>query len=144
MTHKRIVAAVLFVGLLVIGLGVWLISPFSNAKVNRATFDLIDKGMTLSEVQTLLGGPPRDYTRGRRGAKWEHTLAFSRVPPFIVFAGDPFHVHTWTSYEGYISLLFDRHGKVIGKFYDEVMPINESDGVIDWLRLILLRSGFVI
>jgi outer membrane protein assembly factor BamE (lipoprotein component of BamABCDE complex) len=44
--------------LAVLAVGLWLISPASSA-ITRANAAQVQKGMTLEEVETILGGPAR-------------------------------------------------------------------------------------
>jgi hypothetical protein len=95
-------------------------------------------GMTLAEVQAILGGPPGDYTHGRYGPEWLYTPAISRVGPFIGIRLGEDQIFRWTTSQGHIEVLCDSRGEVRGRFYDDVVPTNRSGGLLDWFRALLL------
>lgn len=61
-TRLAILTAVALVMLLV-GALVPVVFP-QPSKVTRANFECIERGMTLAEVEAILGGPPGDYRTG--------------------------------------------------------------------------------
>jgi hypothetical protein len=48
--------------LLLFGVGAWLLYP--RSAITRANAEKIREGMTLAEVEAILGGPPRDDSTG--------------------------------------------------------------------------------
>jgi hypothetical protein len=78
--------------------------------IDRAGYLEIDKGMTLAEVEAILGVPAGDYTTGpttsfRNG--WHG-------------AGDK----EWASHKGVISVWFDPQGKIMDKDFSAVTPVT--------------------
>ena len=62
MNRRRTLLLALPVALVLFGVA-WLFWPDSSA-INREAFDLIQVGMTRDDVESLLGGPPREDVRG--------------------------------------------------------------------------------
>jgi hypothetical protein len=63
MSRRRFIAASVLICLLAAGAVVALYWPRATA-ITRANAAAIQKGMTLAEVEAILGGPPRDETTG--------------------------------------------------------------------------------
>jgi hypothetical protein len=82
-------------------------------RANKETCDRIQPGMTMEEVEGLIGGPPGDYTTGL----W--------VRPIPVIGRFGHRVEQWTSDGGEIIVLFDRKGEVEKAFFDESSKTGE-------------------
>jgi hypothetical protein len=78
--------------------------------INKNGFAAIREGMTLEEVEAIFGRAPGDYT-----VKKNAGLGFR----FGIGMG-PFRDEEWISDHGWITLTFDREGKVIRKEFREV------------------------
>lgn len=77
-TRRRLLVFGLFAGLLALGGGIWLLWPQeSPSEINQDNAARIQTGMTLAEVEAILGGPARREGNGpisptrlwNRGAK---------------------------------------------------------------------------
>ena len=87
-------------------------------------FDRIDVGMTRQEVESILGGPPGDFTTRRmlffsartgRAASWE----------------------LWAADRGQIEVEFDEADIVQAKYFAEGVPVplpSFTEQARDWLR----------
>ena len=60
-SRRPLLLVVLFTGSLVLGAGAWVLWPRPSA-ITVENAEKIRTGMSLAEVETLLGGPPRDET----------------------------------------------------------------------------------
>lgn len=83
------------------------------ASITKANFDRIQDGMSVAEVNQLLGVPPGDY----------------RSEPGFVVVG-PGHISRTGKAQGgklaiwyipryHLEILFDRNGRVIGKYWHD-------------------------
>jgi hypothetical protein len=61
--RKRWPLWVLMVGVIATAIGIlWSLSPHTSLSVTRHSFDQIREGMTVAEVERILGRPPGKYT----------------------------------------------------------------------------------
>jgi hypothetical protein len=99
----------------------------TKTRINRETFDRIEVGMTLAEVEDLIGVPPGNYeTRQRR---------------FIHFANETFILHlmadppvaTWSSNDGEITIRLSNDARVAHKDFEEIELESLQDTI--WRRL---------
>jgi hypothetical protein len=65
-TRCRLLLFGFIIGSLGLGAGLWLVWPSASA-INELNAARIQTGMTLAEVEAILGGPARDETGGRGG-----------------------------------------------------------------------------
>jgi hypothetical protein len=90
-----------------LGLGVvasWFLTPTHH--VNREGFEKIQIGMTMMEVQEILGGPPGDYSTG--AFEWDRNgRSEARLVRWIF--GTP---KTWSGDEGVLFVWFNSQGVV--------------------------------
>lgn len=98
-------AAVLLIG--TIGWRISTVAARRPPRINQESFNEILVGMTVAEVEAIIGGPPGDYTYGRRMAFNHHAIA----------------VTTWTGDEAEIQLRLDTRNVVTRKF---LAPTRES------------------
>jgi hypothetical protein len=63
MTRRGLLLFGLLLGSLALGASVWLLWP--RSAINAENAAKIQGGMTVSEVEAILGGPSRDETAGR-------------------------------------------------------------------------------
>lgn len=68
-SHLIVVTASLSVVLL--GVGAWTVLPRGSA-ICRENYDRLTAGMSLREVEDILGGPARDASTGPISALWSH------------------------------------------------------------------------
>jgi hypothetical protein len=103
-TRRRLLA---FFGLLVIAFAVFassLVEP--PARLNVDHFISIKNGMTLADVETLLGGPPGDYGQNRGGFQCA-TAEGILWPPNSV-------EQIWYDDTHHFEIAFDQEGRVVG------------------------------
>jgi hypothetical protein len=82
-------------------------APRISQAITEANCDRIKKGMTLRQVEAILGGPPGDYTA------WPHPR--DDVEHLGAPGGSGEH---WTGEKGTIDVSFDENGKVSGTYFD--------------------------
>jgi outer membrane protein assembly factor BamE (lipoprotein component of BamABCDE complex) len=63
MTRRRLLLFALIAVAVVLAVGVWLLWP--RTAITRENAAKIQAGMTLAEVEAILGGPARDEMTGR-------------------------------------------------------------------------------
>lgn len=114
--------AAILVGL---GVGLWLLWP--HTAITHENADRIQPGMTLAEVEAILGGPARDETGGRF---WINQLGST------LFLGNSPESQQWVSDECAVAVWFT-DGHVAFHRLDFVVPKDETplDKLRRWLRL---------
>jgi hypothetical protein len=120
---RKLLIGLLAVSLVLAGVLVALVMP-RHCPVNRAAYDRIEEGMSLAEVEALLGGPPGDYRTvwTREEDKLFGPTRLSGVALVYGWAGD----------EGNVYVMPDRNGIVCWK--DFVKTSRGNLGVIETLR----------
>ena len=71
MSYRTFATGICFLAL-TLGAATWLIVPMTarpQVVIGRAAFAEIKIGMARENVETIIGGPPRDYTGGRFAAE---------------------------------------------------------------------------
>jgi hypothetical protein len=101
------IGCVLFVGLVV--LGVFWAWP-NRAGVSEANYRRITAGMSRQEVETILGGPPGDYSTGPVVTTFAPIVNLTRDPWWCCEERDP----TWIGNDGKIIVRFGDDGTVHG------------------------------
>jgi SmpA / OmlA family len=71
MTRRRLLLLALPVALVLLGVSGWALWPRPSA-ITRENFKKIEPGMTLAEVEAILGGPARSETWGAE-AGWTYS-----------------------------------------------------------------------
>jgi hypothetical protein len=99
----------------------WLGKP--RPDINRANFERIKKGMTLREVEAIIGAPAGDYT----------TEPTSIVDDGWYVSGDK----EWVDDEGAISVWFDPQGRIRDMSF---VPVRPRTG-LTWLERLQMRVG---
>jgi hypothetical protein len=99
--------------LAVVGVLVLVFLPQPGDRITRETFDEIREGMTLWEVEQLIGVPPGDYTTGDRVVY---------LPP--ASAGHGPIRHEWQGDEGGIEVWLNADGRVVWKDFTSVVAFK--------------------
>jgi hypothetical protein len=125
-TRRRLLLT-LAVTLTAVVLGAWLLWPSPSA-ITEENYDRLRPGMTLEEVEALLGGPAGNY--GYHGTRIVQTRDDIDVP----------RVHQcrylqWVGARHMIGIQFDAEDRVIGKDLGEVTPLPLWRRPLSWLRL---------
>jgi hypothetical protein len=65
-TRRRLFLLALCVAVVLLGVGIWLLWPrWPHTAISQENVNRINVGMTLAEVEQILGGPARDERRER-------------------------------------------------------------------------------
>src|SRR6266566_3187740 len=117
-TRRRLFLFGLLVALLVVGAGVWLLWP--RTAITRENAAKIEVGMTLGEVEAILGGPPRNDVGRKLEPDFDsdpiENERLAGVMEEEAFATEPFDrdLLQWRSREVVFMAVFD-NGKVTAR-----------------------------
>ncbi len=84
------------------------------AEIRWANYSKVTEGMMRAEVESLLGGPPGDYS--------SRSIRLRRI---LNFEGGSFRSATWSQWisnQSRYTVHFDNAGRVAGKIADGVTP----------------------
>jgi hypothetical protein len=109
------------------------VNPLSRPRLTRANFAKIQTGMTLAQVEAILGAPPGDYTGGRCEPADKYAPSFGKVSPFLGFWGSNGSIEAWTTYEAYIAVGFDGYGRARVRHFDDVVSVTRSGNFV-WVN----------
>jgi hypothetical protein len=124
-TRRRLLLFGLFAGLTVLGVGVSLIRPRPTA-ITPENAAKIQEGMTLDEVEAILGGPARHETTGltaSAGDGWKPPAHLEHVE--------------WHSDQAWVKVYFRENGCAAASHWWPVRRVQESylATLRRWLRL---------
>jgi hypothetical protein len=123
MNRRRLLVFGVPFAFVVLGVGGWLVS--SGSPINRANVSKIKNGMTLAEVEVILGGPERCEMGG--GGPWRVVPPHS-LPPVL-------HFHQWASNEIRVRVYIDHENRVADCRIDLERDRTLSGMLRRWLRL---------
>jgi hypothetical protein len=111
-----------------------LLLPAPPQHVSRADFDRIQAGMSLADVEVLLGGPPGDYRTVEvdldvSGGSPEFHNVMSA--PEVLLGKRRFRHEWWQGNSGNVWVCFDENDRVVTKEFTPGKPVRR--GVRDWL-----------
>lgn len=121
-------------------LGGYALLWWTAPPISRANFLRIEDGMTLAEVEGLLGGPPGDYSTGdlepeaptaeeaaRFGSEAEARLSARALLRRYRGAADGSDGHEpgWVGDRALIVVRLDEAGRVAGRDFASVRPVAE-------------------
>jgi hypothetical protein len=98
----------LLLGVAALAGSLWWSAPWTPTKLRVAQFYQVRVGMSLAEVEALLGGPPGDYGFHEGGPVSEVKASGWPEDPSLI-------VKTWTNDETKLEVAFDAQGKVASK-----------------------------
>src|SRR5437868_6250457 len=84
----------------------------AGGSVSRANYNSIRTGMTLAEVEAVLGGPG-----DKLGPLGYEDIHVDEQRVVILESPQPLSIRTWESETHKITVLIDGNGRVIGKSY---------------------------
>ena len=122
---RKLLIGMVAVGLVLAG-GVFALVMPRQCPVNRAAFERIEVGMTQSEVEQILGGPPGDY-RTRPDDTWR------------VMVWDEW----WLGDEGDVSVGFTPGGAVERAEFSEKPPYHPGQVALVRWRLKRLKERWL-
>jgi hypothetical protein len=108
--RTKVVLGCWLVVVVVGSLGCFCYPPTPQHRINKEGFEDIRFGMTLTEVEDVLGGPPGDY--GRSKGEILDSVCGSSLSNAIEV--DP-NGKNWLASEFAITVCFDDEGRVTGK-----------------------------
>jgi hypothetical protein len=113
----------LFAGLgsAVVALAAMAAVSFLPARTSRDAFDEIREGMSMQEVERILGGPPGDYAT--------EPVSICGVD----LGGPPRRASTWTFNDGMIEITQDDHGRVASKVWRGTFRLGLIERTRAWL-----------
>jgi hypothetical protein len=121
----------------------WLLLPPLKSPVTRAAFERIRPGMTLAEVEEVLGGPPGHYETGEvdldlsRGTGEFFNIHLSME---VLLGKRQFRHEWWKGDEGLAWVCFDEQGRVVTKEFTPGRRVPSSPW--ERVRLWLKRLGW--
>jgi SmpA / OmlA family len=118
MTRRRHLLLTLPVALVLVAAGGWLLWPRPASAITRENAAKINVGMTLAEVEAVLGGPARDEATG--------AIAMDNLEVVEHHPGPEERESLWTTNQLIISVWFDGHGLVTSSHAIPVCVENES------------------
>jgi hypothetical protein len=140
---KRLLVGLVAVGLVLAGLLLPLVMP-RHCPVNRAACEKIKVGMTLAQVEQILGGPSGDYRTRPTRLRWPFTDAQVSIGSGVPVLLLPLHVLTastvWEGDSGWVAVWFEEGAVVSWEFNEEVEPFNPGPVAIATWRLGRLRA----
>jgi hypothetical protein len=149
MTRRRLFLVAAFAVLVLVGIAAWVLWPTATT-ITRASFAQIHLGMTLEEVETVLGGPARDESTmpwvidGPVPAKLgepNHLTVGRHVASIAVYTKVGRHIFSrkqWNSGRLDILVDFDETERVSAKHIIRLKPADEGEVLSTlrrWLRL---------
>ena len=101
----------------------------TRGPVTRAYYNQIQVGMTLAEVEAIMGSPGDNLPRlcGHDVARDESSQ--------LLFAIVPENVRCWKSATHEISVYYDAERRVIGKYYTRYSEVSMLQRLLDWLGI---------
>jgi hypothetical protein len=105
MTRRRFLFLSLAAAVVALAIGVWLLWP--RTAITRENAEKIRLGMTLAEVEAILGGPPGNYT----GVFFKRDVS---VPLTVEGSAGR---QQWTDTRGVVIVFFDKQEKVMTSMY---------------------------
>jgi hypothetical protein len=139
MTRRRRLLLLGLTTLTVLALCACLLRP--RTAITRENAERIRAGMTIAEVEALLGGPPRDDSTGPVVAEVdpEHGILEEKRLTFYTARWTPERPNVivqWQSDEVNISVAFTAEGRVDGSGYLRLHRVQESplDRLSRWLH----------
>jgi hypothetical protein len=119
MTRRRVLLLGSVAAAAALALAVWALSP--SSAINAENAARITPGMTLAEVEAILGGPARDETDGERYVEYHEGL----TEPIIPF-------RQWTGPSIGIIVVFSAEDGVVTQF--SIGPTSAAANPLDRLR----------
>jgi hypothetical protein len=133
MIRRRLLICGTLAGFILLGIGLWLFAP--RTAITRENAARIEQGMTLAEVEAILGGPSRNDATGPVVADEDEEPMRLECHQYITamqrIAGDRGPVH-WQSNRVIVSVSFGDDGRVRACSCILTRPADE--GPLDMLR----------
>jgi hypothetical protein len=133
-TRRRLLVLGLLAGLLVLGVGGWMLWP--RTAITRENAAKIETGMTLTEVEAILGGPERDESTGPLFID-DDTNRRARIIPGSMHKLNfpPREEYIWKSNRVMTRVVLDLNGRMA---FCEIMFVRRADeSPCDMIRRLL-------
>jgi hypothetical protein len=119
-------------GIATVAFGLWY--NHRPCRVNKCGFAAICDGMTRDKVEGVFGRPPGDYTI-IKGVYFRCSPSHANAAIYLGWTWEE-----WISDEGWITLTFDREGKVIDKKFRAVDDLPDRP-FLEWAER-FYRQGY--
>ena len=117
MSYRQILGSVCVLGLATF-LAFCIYQPAVG--INESGYGAIREGMTRHGVEEVFGRPPGDYTVKKRVRSY-FSPGTANAASYLGWSWEE-----WISDEGWVTLTFDRDGKVIDKYFRAVDDLPDS------------------
>jgi hypothetical protein len=138
MTRRRMLLFGLLATVTGIGLGAWMLSPRPPSTITRVSAAKITEGMTLAEVEAILGGPERDDTTGPVVSDFVGPDGMDQYEERLAQFRSVHSPRVWSSDHVWVLVQIDADGRVAWCIsYHQRRQMQESplDTLRRWLRL---------
>jgi hypothetical protein len=144
MTRRRLLLFGVSVAVVVLSVGVWVFWAQPRTMITRENAARIQVGMTLGEVEAILGGPARNESSGQlkptgdsQTNDFRFLLALCSGVPEATFHRADGMTQAWTCNTLMVVVAFDLDGRALNDGQCAVCPVPESpiDRLRRWLRL---------
>lgn len=125
MAKRRRVTFAVLVALVLLGVSVWWLWPREQSAITRANAEKIHVGMTLAEVQAILGGPPRMEGSLVRRFGWNLDVQQRDAETAVA-------THTWIGLHAKVEVGVNGNGRVVS--LETRHPADDHAPLFDSLR----------
>jgi hypothetical protein len=105
--------------------GFFVLRWAARSPINRGNFERIKEGMTLQEVDGVIGLPP-----GKYGTKWRRVKVLPEGSESFWDLSHEKRFVFWSSNDGEIIVSISPEGKVTGKMFYELEGGSEVDPIV--------------
>jgi hypothetical protein len=133
MARRRLLVFALLAALVLIGVSTWALWPEEQSAITRENSEKIRVGMTLAEVQTILGGPPRMEASSERPFGWNLDMDQPPAGAAVAVA-----THTWIGLHAKVEVGVNGDGRVISVATRH--PADDHASLLDSLRRVFGRN----
>ncbi len=127
MSNRRLLAFAVLVALILLGVSAWALWPWEQSAITRGNAEKIHLGMSLAEVQTILGGPPRTEERLERRFGWNLDVQHPPAGGAVAVA-----THAWIGLHAKVEVGVNADGRVIS--LSARHPAEDDASLFDSLR----------
>lgn len=127
MSKRRLLAFGVPLALILLGLSAWVVWPQERSAITRVNVAKIQLGMTLAEVESILGGPARMEESPLRSFGWNLDVQHAPAGGEVAIA-----THEWIGLHAKVEVGVNAVGRVIS--LSARHPADEDAPAFDLLR----------